>query len=86
MNHITESVVEEAVLDWFGQIGYEAAFGPDLAADGNVQERDSLEQVDLMGRLRDAAHRLNPDLADAVLDYGRQIVAARSHQLARLWR
>jgi len=68
MKHITESVVEAAVLEWFGQLGYGVAYGPDLAPEGVAQERDSFENVFLDGRLREAARRLNPGLEPGVLD------------------
>ncbi|MCL2735153.1 MAG: type I restriction endonuclease subunit R [Propionibacteriaceae bacterium] len=67
MKHITESVVEAAVLEWFDELGYGVGHGPDFAPEGATQERDSFEQVILMGRLHDAALRLNPGLSDAVL-------------------
>jgi len=59
VKHITEARVEDAVLDWLGQLGHEMVCWPDLVPDGAAQERDSFEQVDLTGRPRDAAHRLS---------------------------
>ena len=31
---ITESVVEEAAIDWFKGLGYQYLLGPDIACDG----------------------------------------------------
>lgn len=33
MTKVNESVVEEAALDWFQELGYETLHGPDLATD-----------------------------------------------------
>ena len=68
MKHITESTVEAAVLAWFDALGYATAFGPDLAPEGPAQERDSFEQVYLMGRLRAAIRRINPGINDAAIE------------------
>jgi type I restriction enzyme R subunit len=66
---IYESDVEEEMLGWFEDLGYEVVAGPELAPDGASPERKSYKQVLLVGRLRDALHRLNPDLpAAAILD------------------
>jgi type I restriction enzyme R subunit len=49
---ITESAVEEAVLEWFEGLGYAVAHGPDIAVDGSKAERSSYADVLLVGRLR----------------------------------
>lgn len=59
MTIFDESVVEDAALEWFAQLGYERAYGPNLAPGESNSERDSFEQVYLYGRLRDAARRIN---------------------------
>ncbi|KKC06257.1 type I restriction endonuclease subunit R [Mycobacterium nebraskense] len=58
---LNESVVEVAALEWFAQLGYARAFGPNLAPDGSQPERASFQQVYLYDRLRDAACRINLD-------------------------
>jgi type I restriction enzyme R subunit len=68
---IYESDVEEEMLGWFEDLGYEVVAGPELAPDGSRPERKSYKHVLLEERLRDALHRLNPNLplaaiADAV--------------------
>lgn len=66
---IYESDVEEEMLGWFEDLGYEVVAGPELAPDGASPERKNYKQVLLEGRLRDALHRLNPDLpAVAIVD------------------
>ncbi|BBL76257.1 type I restriction endonuclease subunit R [Methylomagnum ishizawai] len=65
---ILENDVEQALLDWFEELGYQAVFGPDIAHDGKQPERASYKQVILAERLRAALRRLNPKLPAAALD------------------
>ncbi|HTW19595.1 MAG TPA: type I restriction endonuclease subunit R [Mycobacteriales bacterium] len=65
---ITEAVVEDAALDYLRGLGYQTQPGPVIAEDGNAPERESYEQVVLLGRLREAAARINPELPAAVID------------------
>jgi type I restriction enzyme R subunit len=71
VSHINEDMVEQEMLGWFEDLGYEVVFGPELAPDGERPERKSYKHMLLEGRLRDALHRLNPGfpaaaIADAV--------------------
>ena len=59
MNHLNESALEETALSWFADLGYEVAHGQDIAPGEPAAERDSYDQVVLVGRLRDAVERLN---------------------------
>jgi len=59
---LNESAVEEAALVWFGEIGYATGHGPHIAPGEPAAERDSFGDVVLVGRLRDAIHRLNPHI------------------------
>ena len=36
MSGITESVVEEACVEWFRALGYATAYGPDIGPDGDI--------------------------------------------------
>ena len=54
-----ESVVEEAAIQWFRELGYEYKPGIDLAPDGASPERTSYAQTVLEGRLRAALPRFN---------------------------
>lgn len=56
---INESIVEEATLQWFEELGYAALYGPMLAPGEPAAERDSFGEVVLVGRLREAIRRLN---------------------------
>lgn len=65
---IHEDDVEQEMLGWFEDLGYEVIFGPELAPDGEHPERKSYKQVILEGRLKDALHRLNPGLPPAAIE------------------
>jgi type I site-specific restriction-modification system R (restriction) subunit len=57
---ITESAVEEAVLEWFEGLHYTIAHGPDIAVDAFKLERSSYADVVLVERLRTALTNINP--------------------------
>jgi type I restriction enzyme, R subunit len=57
---LNESIVEDAALEWFGELGYAVGHGPQLAPGEPAAERDSFSEVVLVGRLRAAIRRLNP--------------------------
>jgi type I restriction enzyme R subunit len=56
---LNESIVEDAALEWFGELGYAVGHGPHLAPGEPASERDSFSEVVLVGRLREAIRRLN---------------------------
>lgn len=55
-----EAGFEEAVLDYFDQIGWVTDHGPTIGLKGTRPERASYGEVLLLGRLRAAIERLNP--------------------------
>ncbi len=57
---LNESIVEDAALAWFGELGYAVGHGPHLAPGEPAAERDSFSEVVLVRRLREAIWRLNP--------------------------
>ncbi len=57
----TESTVEEAALAWLGDLGYSVLHGPQIAPDSPTPERRNWGDVVLVGRLRVAIARLNPN-------------------------
>ena len=65
---LSESDLEEAVLEWFRELGYEANDARSIAPEQVGAERESFEDVVLVGRLREALLRLNPDAPDEALD------------------
>ena len=62
MKKFFESEVEEAALEWLDGIGYQVAFGPDIAHDGENPERTGYSEVILRNRCMAMVQKLNPDL------------------------
>ena len=56
---LNESVVEDAPLEWFEELGYSIGQGPNLASGEPAAERDSFADVVLAVRLHEAIQRLN---------------------------
>ena len=67
-SRITESVVEDAALDWLESLGWNIAHGPDIAPDTLGAERADYGQVILERRLRDALAQLNEGLPAEALE------------------
>ncbi len=61
---LNESIVEDATLEWFQELGYAIGHGPQLAPGERLAERDSFGEVVLAGRLREAIRRLNPAIPE----------------------
>ncbi len=61
---INEFLIEEATLQWFGELGYAALHGPMLAHGEPLAERDSFGDVVFAGRLREAIRRLPPAMPE----------------------
>jgi len=64
----SESVVEDATLEWFGGLIYSVAHGPEIAPGERATERMDYGRVVLEARLRRALERLNTDLPSEALD------------------
>ena len=62
---LNESIVEEAALEWFGELGYAIGHGPHIAPGEPAAERESFGEVVLVGRLRAAIRRLAPAIPEA---------------------
>jgi type I restriction enzyme R subunit len=62
LSSFTESTIEQAAIDWLTDLGYDYAFGPEIACDGYIPERGDYQEPLLIGRLRDAIARINHDL------------------------
>jgi type I restriction enzyme R subunit len=73
-----ESVIEEAALDYFRDLGYATQFGPNLAPGGAAQERGAWDEVYLLDRLRAAGQRLNPAHRDLVGEAIKRLQRAES--------
>ena len=67
---VNKSIVEDAALEWFWELGYALGHGARLASGEPAAKRDSFGEVVLEGRLREAVRRLNraiPEEARAVV-------------------
>lgn len=81
-NNFCESQLEEAILEWFEELGYEIVFAPDIAPDGEYAEREDYSDVILGDRLKEALARINPKLPERALDEAyRQILIPQSPSL-----
>lgn len=65
---ITEDQLEQLCLEWFRAGGYECAYGPDIAHDGEAPERGNYKQIILSGRLLAALRRINPHIPVTALE------------------
>ena len=73
MPKVTESVVEDAALDWLRDLGYRIVHAPEP---GPYGLRDTYADVVLPGILRDRLANLNPDIpADALDDAFRKLTS-----------
>ena len=56
---LNESIVEDAALTWFGELGYAAGHGPQFAPGEPAAERDSFGEVVPVGCWRVVAGKRN---------------------------
>lgn len=66
--NLTESVIEDATLDWLDILEWQVVHGCDIAPEMQAAERTDYAQVVLEKRLRDALARLNQELPHEALD------------------
>ncbi len=93
MTLITEDAIEQTALEWLENLGYKIAYGPDISPVGDTLtptltptlsqwERESYEDVVLLGRLRSALEHINSTLpADAIDEAVRKITRSESPSL-----
>lgn len=82
MTRITESAIEELVIELLEKQDYEYVSGPDIAPDGVKAERRSFEDVLLLKRLKNAINRINAKIPpDAREDAIKQIQSLNSSEL-----
>ena len=70
MTTLSESTVESAALSWLSSLGWQTAYGPDIAPDTPCAERTDFTQVVLEERLRNALLNLNHGLPPSALETG----------------
>jgi type I restriction enzyme, R subunit len=68
MQHFTENNLEQAVMEWFKDLGYQTLYGPDISPGGSFAERESFGDVVLYGRLHSALKRINRQYSDSTID------------------
>lgn len=80
---MNEEVVEQAALDWLGELSYQTLHGDTICPESPTPERVSYGDVLLIGRLRAALQRLNPGCPDGALnDALRKLLTTHSPALA----
>ena len=52
---LNESIVEDAALEWFGELGYAIGHGPYIAPGEAAAERGSFGEVVRVGRLSESS-------------------------------
>ncbi|MBU3680183.1 MAG: type I restriction endonuclease subunit R [Candidatus Kapabacteria bacterium] len=65
---LTEADIEQIALEWFAECGYTHVHGPDIAPEMQGAERASFDEVILVGRLRSALGRINPEISSEDID------------------
>lgn len=79
---LNENSIENLAIDRLQALGYQYIHGAEIAPDSTNSERESFADVILLGRLRNAAKRINPNLSAEVLeDAIRQIQRFNSPEL-----
>lgn len=82
MSKMNEAVLEVATLDWFSALGYKTLNASTIAPDEPAAERATFEDVLLLGRLREAIERLNPEAdAEQVAEAVRSVSRPQSQSL-----
>lgn len=80
MTGLNESIVEEAALAWFDELGYVRRLGGDVSPEG-AEPREGYGQTYLAARLRDALARLNPGVsAEGIEEAYRRLTRISSPQ------
>ncbi|KTC77984.1 type I restriction endonuclease subunit R [Legionella brunensis] len=59
---MTEDKLEQEMLTWLTEIGYNYVYGPTIACDGEAPERSNYQDILLIERLRRAINQLNPEI------------------------
>ncbi|HFQ4859093.1 type I restriction endonuclease subunit R [Vibrio vulnificus] len=65
---ITEEMLEDHCMVWFGSLGYQTLHGGDLEPTGKTPERQSLSDVVLKPRLKKSLMKINPHLPEDCID------------------
>lgn len=69
-----ESDLEQAAIEWFEELNYKKAYGPEISPEGEYPERMFYTDVILADRLRDALIRINPGVPRDAIEEAIRIV------------
>lgn len=82
MSRFTESIVEDAAIEWFAELGYSYMSGPEIAPDGESPERIGFDSAVLEDRLYNALLEINKTIPSQIIDEAvRTIIRADSPNL-----
>ena len=82
MSFVNEGVVEKALLEQFGTLGYARVTDPVIGPDGTDPERASYADVILQGRLEAAIAKLNPHIpVNARIDAFKKVLSTERPNL-----
>ncbi|MXP14513.1 HsdR family type I site-specific deoxyribonuclease [Altererythrobacter confluentis] len=82
MGTLTESIIEDAALEWLGELGWQVAYGAQVSPDGSAPIRMSNGDVILEERLRSAIATLNPGIPQDARDEAlRRVLASETPSL-----
>lgn len=70
----TESDLEQAALEWFEELNYEKAYGPEISPEGEYPERQFYHDVILKDRLRDSLIRINKHVPREAIEEAIKVV------------
>lgn len=62
MTKVTENDIELYAIEELENLGYTYVYGPDIAPEGQAEERASFAEVVLTERLKNAINRINPNI------------------------
>jgi len=79
MAKFVESVVEDAALQWFGELGFASKHGPHIAPGELAEERTGFGETVLAARLHNALAALNPNIPTEALDDAFRKVTTTHH-------
>lgn len=65
---MNEAELENMCLGWFGEVGWEVVYGPDIAPDGARSARENYDQVILQGVLASSIICINPHLPEECVE------------------
>ena len=68
VGYLDEAQVEIVAVGYLRDLGYEYIHGPQIAPDGETPERADYGQVVLVGRLRRALERINPEVPPEAIE------------------